>query len=39
MIKKTKFQVSFGFGVLDFPDLGFICSDFVSDFERRTSDF
>jgi len=31
-------QASFGFGVLDFPDLRFIC-EFVSDFDIRILDF
>jgi len=32
-------QASFGFGVLDLPDLKFLfASEFVSDFELRISD-
>jgi hypothetical protein len=32
-------QTSLGFGVLDFPDLRFVClSEFVSDFDIRISD-
>jgi len=36
-IMQNSKPASFGFGVLDFPDLRFACSEFVSDFDIRIS--